>query len=82
MFCAPERQVALLRMILMLHRRGQELIQAGAPLAKIRGLPSVPQLMRAKSAFGNDEIEKLAELEKRLGEELDGLAKEFPQKTQ
>lgn len=80
MFCSPERQVALLRMILTLYRRGQELIQAGAPLAKIRGLPSVPQLMRAKSAFGNDEMNKLAELEKRLGEELDALAKEFPQK--
>jgi V/A-type H+-transporting ATPase subunit A len=76
MFCAPERQVALLRMILMLHRRGHELIQAGVPLAIIRALPGVPQLMRAKSAFGNDEMAKLAELEKRLGEELDALAKE------
>lgn len=75
-FCSPERQMALLRMILMLHRRGQELIQAGVPLAKIRGLPSEPQLMRAKSAFGNDEMGKLSELEKRLGEELDALAKE------
>ncbi|HEU6446941.1 MAG TPA: V-type ATP synthase subunit A [Verrucomicrobiae bacterium] len=81
-FCAPERQVVLLRMILMLHRHGQELIQAGVPLAKIRSLPSVPQLMRAKSVFSNDEIDGLAELEKRLDEELDALAKEFPQKLE
>jgi V/A-type H+/Na+-transporting ATPase subunit A len=82
MFCSPERQVALLRMILTLHRRGRDLIQAGVPLAKIRSLPSVPQLMRAKSAFGNDEMEQLAELGKRLGEELDALAREFPNKKQ
>jgi V/A-type H+-transporting ATPase subunit A len=76
MFCSPERQVALLRIILAFYRRGRDLIQAGAPLAKIRSLPSVPQVMRAKSTFGNDEMNKLAELEKRLGEELDALAKE------
>lgn len=81
-FCAPERQVALLRIILKLHRRGHELIQAGVPLAKIRGLPSVPQLMRAKSAFGNDEMDKLSELEKRLGEELDALAKELSHQSE
>jgi V/A-type H+-transporting ATPase subunit A len=81
MFCTPERQVALLRTILMLNDRGRELIQAGAPLARIRGLPSVPQLLRAKSTIGNDELDKFAELEKRLGGELDALAKEFPQKS-
>jgi V/A-type H+/Na+-transporting ATPase subunit A len=77
MFCSPERQFALLRIILTLYRRGGELIQAGAPLARIRSLPGVPQLLRAKSAYSNDEMDKLAGLEKSLGEELDTLAKEF-----
>ncbi|MFA5203418.1 MAG: V-type ATP synthase subunit A [Lentisphaeria bacterium] len=75
MFCTPERQVALLRLILMLHRRGHALIQAGVPLAKLCGLSCLPQVMRAKSVFGNDELAGLAELERRVGEELDGLAK-------
>ena len=35
----------------------------------------LPQVMRAKSAIGTNE--QLAELEKRVGEELDALAKEF-----
>lgn len=82
MFCSPERQVALLRMILTLHRRGRDLIQAGAPLAQIRGLPSVPQLLRAKSAFGNDQLDQLLELEKRLGRELDVLEKQFSPETE
>ena len=42
----------------------------------MRGLACVPRVMRAKSAFGNDELEGLAELERRVGEELDGLAKD------
>lgn len=81
MFCTPERQVALLRMILMLYHRGLELIQAGAPIARVRSLPGVSQVMRAKSTFGNGEIDKLAELERKLTEELELLAKEFPPKA-
>lgn len=78
MYCPPDRQVALLRIILTLHRRGRALIQAGVPLARVRGLACVPQVMRAKSAIGT--TEELAKLEKRVGEELDALAKEFPKK--
>jgi V/A-type H+-transporting ATPase subunit A len=82
MFCTPERQMALLRMILTLYRRGCDLIEAGVPLVNIRALPSVPHLLRAKSALGNDELEKLTALEKHLVEELDALAKEPLQKTE
>jgi len=78
MYCAPERQVALLRIILTLYRRGRDLIQAGAPLGRLRGLACVPQVMRAKSAIGTPE--KLAELQKSVGEELDLLSKEFSKK--
>ena len=76
MFCAPVRQVALLRLILGLHRRGVELLQQGVALETLRGLACVPRVMRAKAAFGNDELDGLAELERRVGEELDGLAKD------
>lgn len=82
MYCTPERQIALLRIILTLYRRGRDLIQAGVPLAKLRELPCVPQVMRAKSAIGNNEPEKLSELDKRVGEELDALGKEFSPKGQ
>jgi V/A-type H+-transporting ATPase subunit A len=80
MYCPPERQVMLLRIILTLYRRGRDLIQAGTPLARLRGLACVPLVMRAKSDIGT--AEKLAELEKRVGEELDSLAKEFSKKTE
>ena len=55
MYCTPERQVALLRIILTLYRKGRDLIQAGVPLARLRALSCVPQVLRAKSAYGNTE---------------------------
>ena len=80
MYCTPERQVALLRIILTLYRKGRDLIQAGVPLARVRALACVPQVLRAKAAFGNDELEKLAELEQEVLEELETLAKEYAEK--
>ena len=76
MYCTPERQVALLRFILLLFRKARDLIQQGVPLARIRALSCVPQVVRAKSAFGNVEMDKLAELEQRMIAELEDLAKE------
>ncbi|MCX5670023.1 MAG: V-type ATP synthase subunit A [Planctomycetota bacterium] len=74
-YCTPERQVALLRIILTLYRRGRAAIQAGAPLAALRELPCVPQIMRAKGAYGNDQLAGLAELAARVNQELDAFEK-------
>jgi V/A-type H+-transporting ATPase subunit A len=77
MYCTPDRQVALLRLILTLHRRGAAAISAGAPLMRVRELPCVAQVVRAKQAFGNDQLEELQQLEQQVGQELDALEKEY-----
>ena len=74
-YCTPERQAALLRIILTLYRRARVAIQAGAPLVALRELPCVPQIMRAKQVYGNDQLAGLAELEKRVNQELDEFEK-------
>jgi V/A-type H+-transporting ATPase subunit A len=79
MYCKPSRQISLLRMILTWHRRGSEIIGAGAPLARLRQLPCVPQIIRAKQAFGNDEMDALSALEQQVNRELDELEKEYQQ---
>jgi V/A-type H+/Na+-transporting ATPase subunit A len=76
MYCTPERQLTLLRIILTLYRRGRDLIQGGVPLVRIRSLGCVPQILRAKAAFSNDSLNKLKELEQRVIEETEMLAKE------
>jgi V/A-type H+-transporting ATPase subunit A len=74
MYCAPEKQVALLRILLTIYRRGQELIKTGTTLARIRQLPCVPMVLRAKTVFGNAEAEALAAFERQVNTELDSLA--------
>jgi len=77
MYCTPERQVALLRIILTLYRKGQVLIQGGIPLAQIRSLSCVPQILRAKTVFSNADLDKLMELEQTVKEQTDTLAKDY-----
>lgn len=78
MYCTPERQIALLRIILTLYHRARDMVQAGTPLAHVRQLPCVSQIVRAKTSIGNTEPEALAALERRVEEELEGLLKESP----
>lgn len=73
MYCTPERQIGLLRIILTLYRKGRDLIQAGIPLARVRQLPCIPLIVRAKAVIGNDELEALAALERRVQEQLEAL---------
>jgi len=77
MYCSPDKQVALLRLILTLYRRGRELIQNGVPLAKIRGMDCVAEVLRAKAALSNKELDKVGELAKRLSDEADGLERQY-----
>jgi len=77
MYCLPVRQVALLRIVMTLYRRGREMIQAGAPLAELRGLPALAEIMRAKSTYGNDEIDALRDFESRVNEALDAFEKKY-----
>ncbi len=78
MYCTPERQMALLRLIMRLYRKGRDLIQAGVPLSRLRDLPCIPQLVRAKGAFGNTEMDQMKSLEKRLLNELEALTPGVP----
>jgi V/A-type H+-transporting ATPase subunit A len=80
-YCAPQRQVALLRLILTLYRKSRDLLLTGLPLARVRGMSCVPQVLRAKSTYGNAELERLTELNQRVQEELDVLAKEAAKPT-
>jgi V/A-type H+/Na+-transporting ATPase subunit A len=77
MYCHPDRQLALLRIIMTLHRRASAIIQAGAPLVLIREMSCVPRIIRAKQAFGNDELDALLALEHEMNQELDELDKEY-----
>ena len=77
MYCTPEKEMAILRMLLLLYRRGSELIRRGAPLARLRELPSIQAVVRARLEVPNDQPQRLAEIQDRLTAELDDLERSY-----
>ena len=80
-FCSPERQAALLRAILGVYHRGQELLAAGVPLEKIRGAAGIARLLHAKESFGDRALAQLAALSQTIADELDRLDR-TPRRTE
>lgn len=72
-FCSPARQAALLRMISRVYRKSRDLVQAGTALRRIQDLPSMSQLIHARTAYGNEAIDQVNSLSQRIQAELDSL---------
>jgi len=77
MFCGPDRSMGILRMLMLIYRRGTELIQGGAPLARLQELPSIQAVVRARLEVPADAPERLAEIQERLTAELDDLERSY-----
>ena len=75
MYCAPEKQAALLELIMALYRGGRDLIKAGAPLAAVSALACVGEIIRARTEYSGTDLAGLKGLAARLAGELEGLGK-------
>jgi V/A-type H+/Na+-transporting ATPase subunit A len=80
-YCSPQKQVTLLRIMLNLYHRGRDLIQDGVPLGMVRGMECISEILRAKSALSNKELDKLADIDRRLNEEADKIAQQYVKGT-
>jgi V/A-type H+-transporting ATPase subunit A len=72
-YCSPEKQVRLLKTILMLYKKGTELVHAGISTKDIASLEVVSEMVRLKSEVPNKEAETIDKYGERLSLELDSL---------
>ncbi|MBS7637834.1 V-type ATP synthase subunit A, partial [Candidatus Bathyarchaeota archaeon] len=73
-FCEPEKQAALLKIIVDFYNLAEPLIRHGIPIEKVRELDIVPELMRLKEREGIKPIEE-ARIE--MKRQIERLAKEY-----
>ncbi|MEI6166237.1 MAG: V-type ATP synthase subunit A [bacterium] len=72
-YCSPERQAALLKIIMIVYGKSRDLILAGVALEKIQALGSLGSLLHAKSTYGNEALDALEGLSQKIQGELDAL---------
>lgn len=67
-YCSPEKQVKLVKLMVKFFKEAQKALKAEVPLADIRAMPIIPQLLKAKFDIPEDQLAKLADLDKQLDE--------------
>ena len=77
MYCSPAKQVRLLGIMMTVYRRGRDIIDKGAPLIRLRELPSMLEVIRAKSTIPNDDTNAIEQLASRVEKEMNELEKGF-----
>ncbi len=77
MYSVPEKQVRILSLIMRFYHRALEIIQAGAPLLKLRELSCVETTIRLKSTVPNKELQGLSEASSLMQKELDSLERSY-----
>jgi len=69
-YCVPEKQMALLELIMWLHDQGVELLASGVPIGQLRKTINLARLIRLKEDVPNDAVDQIdrvrQEIEQRL----------------
>jgi V/A-type H+-transporting ATPase subunit A len=72
-YCVPLKQFAMLRLFVELYQTGQQVIDAGAPLTRVRQLLDVRRLVQIKDTATNDRVDQIDQLLRELKANLNEL---------
>ncbi|MCD6443752.1 V-type ATP synthase subunit A [Candidatus Bathyarchaeota archaeon] len=71
-FCPPDKQIALLKLILDFHDKAYKLVRSGVPIDTISNLPLISRIKRVKEDRGG--VEAIMRVYKEISEVLDKIA--------
>ena len=69
-YCLPEKQLKMAEAILLLFRKGLEILERGVPVLQLRESPLMEEVARMKE-LPQDEIDRIDSLMRRMEEELE-----------
>jgi V/A-type H+-transporting ATPase subunit A len=72
-YCAPAKQLALLRLFVELYQVGQQVIESGTPLARIHELLDIRRVVQIKETAPNDQVDQITRLLSDLKARLNAL---------
>jgi len=75
-YCSPQRQVAMLEVLLHFMDRAEAAVEAGIAPARLGALPGLRQLQRLGEEFGEADLRRLKQLPRQIDFEFDSLQPE------
>lgn len=76
-FSTPTKMMALIKIILLLHREGKELLQQGYIFKDIKELEVINEIRRIKTTIPNQDIDRIEEIKHKLFEQIKSLRKMY-----
>ena len=76
-YCAAEKQIIILSLIMRFYERTLALVKAGAPLGQISALKCREEIVRIKSEVENDKLDKVKDIESRMETEMADLERTY-----
>ena len=77
MYCTPEKQIKMLRVIIDFYDLGLANIKKGANIHQINKMEVTSDIMRMKFSIKNDEIEKIDEIRDKLSRSMERIGDMF-----
>ena len=82
-YSSPEKQVAILHLLMHAQGRGRAIIDQGCPVGRLTGEIALwPRLIRAKATVANQDLEQIASLGRSLDEALDEIERQYQPKQE
>jgi V/A-type H+-transporting ATPase subunit A len=76
-YCSPEKQYALMDMVLAIYHQGRDLLRLGVPIEQIATLPIMGKVRRLKSAFRSDELDVIKRFHDEIRATFDPIRMEY-----
>jgi V/A-type H+-transporting ATPase subunit A len=73
-YCSPQKQVQLVKLMVKFYKEAQKALKAGVSLADIRAMPIIPALLKAKFEIPEEQLSKLADLDKQIDKQFGSAA--------
>ena len=72
-YTSSERQATLLRLLIRIYERGEQIIDKGGTWTQVAEMKCIPEVVRAKSVIPNQDTEAMKKLAQRVEDELNEL---------
>ncbi|HEC07462.1 MAG TPA: V-type ATP synthase subunit A [Thiolapillus brandeum] len=80
-YCSPQKQFALLDLMIGLYQQGQALVKADVPVSALLALPLLSRARRSKNLYGNDQLDELHALGEEFRSQLEKLRQEYEEQN-
>lgn len=76
-FTSPDKNLALIKLILLLYQKAKDLLRKGYIIKDIKDLEVIDKIKRIKNTIPNDEVNEIEDIKKTLHNQIESLKKSY-----